>query len=330
MIRAGLIALVSAVMVLCAPHPAHAMAKRPVDLATQEASVRQLQQLDQRLFATGWRMVAANAPFCDNAAGRTGMMVQDAAGFDDPALIRRTLSLSGDIAVEAVAPDSPAEAAGLQPGMTLLAIGDRNLAAIPPGKDGWERAAAITSLIEDAAAAGPVEVRFAAPGEAEPRSATIIPAPACASRFEVVTARKAYASSDGNRVMIGTKPLAAGIADDELAALVAHELAHNLLRHNARLREAGGPARQRPSEADADRLAVWLLANAGYDPAALVRLLTRIGPDFQVWFIGTPSHGKWQTRVAAVEREIAAMEAARGSATLADWRRDFVETLGAP
>ena len=108
----------------------------------------------------------------------------------------------------------------------------------------------------------------------------------------------------------------------EMAAAIAHELAHNILRHRARLDAAGvdrGLGKQfgrsarlfKQTEVEADRLSVWLLAGAGYDPAAAARFWTRFGqrkgrPLFQA---GT--HPNWRDRVAALETEAAAVAAAR-------------------
>ena len=53
----------------------------------------------------------------------------------------------------------------------------------------------------------------------------------CASRFQVVAGRSLNARADGRYVQV-TTALAAYAADDqELAAVLAHEFAHNVLRH---------------------------------------------------------------------------------------------------
>src|SRR3546814_2491582 len=73
-----------------------------------------------------------------------------------------------------------------------------------------------------------------------------------------------------------------------LAAAVAHELAHNILRHRERLDAAdvarglfkgfGRSARLfRQTEIEADRLSAWPMRGAGYDPPAAVRFWGRFG-----------------------------------------------------
>ena len=53
-----------------------------------------------------------------------------------------------------------------------------------------------------------------------------------------------------------------------LAAVLAHEFAHNVLKHRAWHEANGGRKRAsvRLTEREADRLSPWLLANAGLDP----------------------------------------------------------------
>src|SRR3546814_10090738 len=105
--------------------------------------------------------------------------------------------------------------------------------------------------------------------------------------------------------------------DDELAALVAHELAHIVLRHPERLTAAhvsrgmfsifGRNARLiRTTEIEADRLSVVLLANAGYDPMAAARLWRDHGKRLgDGGLLAGTTHLGLEDRIALVEREAA-------------------------
>ena len=142
----------------------------------------------------------------------------------------------------------------------------------------------------------------------------------CASRFLILPSRQLNAFANGRSVQV-TSRLAEEVGrEDELAAILAHEFAHHVLRHRARL-DASGVARGmmrnfgrnarliRATEEEADRLSVWLLARAGYDPQAAVRFWTWFGRrGFNM--LGSPTHGGWRSRVARLEAEIAAMRAA--------------------
>ncbi|WP_260582134.1 M48 family metalloprotease [Sphingopyxis sp. PET50] len=133
-------------------------------------------------------------------------------------------------------------------------------------------------------------------------------APGCASSFRIERGGP-QAAANGQLVRV-TLRLASSIADDaEFAAVVAHELAHNILRHRERL--AGGRAvgLVRATEIEADRLSVWLMADAGYDPRAAIRFWERHPKPL----IRDASHPPRRERIAAIEAEIEAMGAARAT-----------------
>ncbi|MFA9201437.1 MAG: hypothetical protein ACEQR8_09695, partial [Cypionkella sp.] len=112
--------------------------------------------------------------------------------------------------------------------------------------------------------------------------------------------------------------------EDELAAALAHEFAHNLLAHRAWLKGAGRKAKNiRLTEREADRLMPWLLANAGYDPAAAVRFFRKWGPGNDGWIFRAPTHDGWDERAEAVEGELPLIARVRASGGAADWRAHF-------
>jgi predicted Zn-dependent protease len=123
-----------------------------------------------------------------------------------------------------------------------------------------------------------------------------------------------------------TTAIAAYVADDdELAAVLAHEFAHNILGHRVRLDAARvsrgffgnfgrSAARIRETEIEADRFSVYLLDRAGYDPAAAVRFWTRFGQR-GLNFLGSPTHPNWRARIASFETEIAAIRRAHMQGT---------------
>lgn len=125
----------------------------------------------------------------------------------------------------------------------------------------------------------------------------------CASTFWVDNRRKKEAGSDGEHVRVSSGLVDFLDEDDELAAVAAHELAHNQLGHPALLDglKKGRAKTVRQTEIEADGLSVWLLANAGYDPHAAIRMWRRLGPRQSK----TP---RLPERLAIVESEIAALE----------------------
>lgn len=64
-------------------------------------------------------------------------------------------------------------------------------------------------------------------------------------------------------------------SDEEIAAVLAHEIAHAALRHWARKQFAGETKREAEYETEADLRGMTYLARAGYNPTAMVRIFGR-------------------------------------------------------
>ncbi len=279
-----------------------------------------LMREDARLQALGYRLARANAPLCA-ATPVLGLLLLDAESFAAPARIRAALGLKGDIAVDAVADGSPAALAGLRAGDEVVAIAG---APIPPkakGAPDYARLRDLHDRIDTALGArGSVELVLA-----DGRTLTLNPVPACASRFELLTSGD-RALADGARVLISRRALAQTPSEDAAAYLVAHELAHNVLRHKARLSRLGRTVGAiRDTEREADLLALWLMANAGYDPAAAAPFLRVVGPKGLLALIQEPTHDRFETRARKVEAELAVLRATLpGPDGLRDWRGRFL------
>jgi Zn-dependent protease with chaperone function len=128
--------------------------------------------------------------------------------------------------------------------------------------------------------------------------------PVCASTFWVDARSKRDAGANGEQVRVTSGLIDFLSEDDELAAVAAHEIAHNQLGHPALLDglKKGRAKAVRATEIEADQLAVWLLANAGYDPRAAIRMWQRLGPR-------QSRSPRLAERVTIIEREIAALNA---------------------
>ena len=266
-----------------------------------------LQQRDRQHFDAGWRLATGNAPWCTDAVPKLGFQVLDAAGFEDADAVRRDLGLTGDLAVGAIAPGSPAERAGIAAGDTLIALNGVPLESrFPRAKPSWQRLIDVT---------------------AAPRTVTVTPAPACPTRFEVID-RGGKASAEGTRVMLGRDFVGFDYPADEFAAAVAHELAHNFLEHDAWLDRNRRTRRHvRRTEREADRLMPWLLANAGYDPAAAVTFMTRWGSRHDAGILMIRDHDGWDERAEFIEGELPLVAERMAREGRADWRTHFAREI---
>lgn len=286
----------------------------------QQSPYAALAATEARVATIGFRLTTANAAWCPVRQPQFGWI------WGDPRLYaadRRTEALAAYGAVDqlhpyiaALAPHSPAASAGMKVGTPVTAIAD---APVPDGA-GDHPFARITA-IEGSMAALPVDTAIALHVGAG-RIVSLTPVAGCVSDFRVEANERPAAVADGRMVLVN-QGLADFAADDaELAAAIAHELAHNILRHRARLDAAGvdrGLGKQfgrnarlfKQTEVEADRLSVWLLAGAGYDPAAAARFWSRFGqrkgrPMFQA-----STHPNWRDRVASLEAEASAIASLR-------------------
>lgn len=292
-----------------------------IDLAAERAAIERYQAFDQRLQDVGWQMVHGNAPFCDRRILSIGLQLQDLKSYGGPEVARRALGLSGDFAVQTAARGSPAAETGLFPRNREIAqlerfnpnewvAGDRLY---------WQRLTLAHDHVDETLAEnGAITIHFAG-GE----QTRIAPVEVCATRFELMgEGRKAVA--DGDRVVIGIDFPAFQYSEDVFAGVVAHELAHNLLRHAEWLdRNGRGRRNIRQIEREADRLMPWLMANAGYDPRSAQTFMEEWGSRHDGGWLRARTHDGWDERAEFIAAELPKIYALLESTGEADWRTHF-------
>ena len=250
--------------------------------------------------------------------------------------------LDGAARIRRVAPSSAAAAAGLRRGDELLAIGGEPAAG---SARGLRAAARRLAANPDYA---PVTLRLRRGGRELER--VVKPRAACRSEVGIAPGAEINAYADGSRVGVARGMLNFVDSDEELAFVVGHEIAHNVMDHVDIMRgnmligtilgglldiaaasggvytggaissagmEAGRLAKSAELEAEADYIGLYMLHNAGFDISGGADFWRRMGAEGGSLYASS-THPTTPQRFIAMRKTIAEIQgkAARGEPTL--------------
>lgn len=295
------------------PIPAHAESVASTGQGPQSTDIMQLRALhaaDQRLATIFWRISTGNVALCDPTRAAIGVLLHARSSYEgsyrDAA--QKLFHFAGEVAVESVFADGPAATAGLEPNDTIIAVNGSPLG----DEKGPEAVAAADRAIATAGRGG--VVRLTIIRNDERHTIAITPRKACPGRVELDVESGRGAETDGKVIQVSTAMVNAVPSDDQLAAILAHEYSHVILRHPERLTAAGvhrgllsvfGKSHRliRLTEEQADRLSVYLMVNAGYDPMAASRFWHGVGRQISGGFLSSGTHMGWKQRAEMTARE---------------------------
>jgi hypothetical protein len=301
---------VCALALTAAPSPA---------AADEAAALSALAAQDLRVATVAFRLLTSAGPLCPDKVPVTGLLVHELRQYAvalRPAAVR-AFGFAGLPVVLSVVPGSPAARAALIVGDAIVTVDGVDVARSPvpdrraPSEEGTE---ALESRLAAALPRGAVSIAVERAGIV--RQMQIEPVQACDSTVQLEPGRRYKAWSDGRAVAITSALAVAAEADDELAAVIGHEIAHNILHHAAILRaqgvtrglasRIGAKARKvRQAESEADLLGLYLAARAGYDAAAAPRFWARFGPTHGGGIFADATHPSWRERKAALAQAAA-------------------------
>jgi Zn-dependent protease with chaperone function len=203
---------------------------------------------------------------------------------DRQALIDR-YGLDRGPGILAVMDGSPGAQAGLTAGDVLLSVNGRAFPsplamAAQPERKRWRKSVeASEALLEEQLRLGPAKLVVLRDGRALEMGIGSLPG--CPARVRLARSSQVNAFATGTYVVVTTGLLGFTRDPNELAIAVAHELAHNILKHRDRLEAQNVPtgflrgfgknaSRIRATEEEADRLGIKLAWAAGYDVSAAI------------------------------------------------------------
>lgn len=292
--------------------------------AGEQQSLLGLRALDAQVATIGHRLAVGSIDLCAERQWLPGFAVHDLSqyggAYREAAI--RAFGLDRGPGVLALARGGPAERAGLRQDDVLISADGMALVTVSNERGRtFDQTEHILDLLDQAFADGRAEFEVLRGPE---RLRLAVGADrGCASRFQVVPSRRLNARADGRYVQV-TTAIAEYVQDDqELAAVLAHEFAHNVLRHRIRLDQAGiargflgnfgrNARLIRETEAEADRMSVYLLDRAGFDMTAPIRFWSRFGRR-GLSFLSAPTHPNWRQRILLFEAEVARIREAHNA-----------------
>jgi hypothetical protein len=252
-----------------------------------KASLLTLQRDDQRVADVAWRIASRNMDSCPKLWASIGVSLQHVSQYTPAyrAAAKAAFGLDNTYpSILAVAEGSPASAAGLTPNDTVRAVNGASLA----DKNRSQKSTASYDAVSDAMAALEALPEHRAAILSIERGGqrlefSVMPQNVCRSRVELAPGNAINANANGLVAQISGSLVDWVESDDELALVIAHEMAHNLLDHPKRLSEKSALSglatslglsgrAQRQMELDADRMGIIMAASADYN--------YKIAPDF--------------------------------------------------
>jgi hypothetical protein len=206
---------------------------------------------------------------------------------------QQSLGLDERLQVMQILDGSGAMQAGLKRGDILQAIQDQRL---PTGAQAEpETARLLPPILKNLA-----EIKITVLRQSQQITVTVPLTLACAFAIDVGNSQHFNAYADGRRILLTRGLLDSLSSDEDVAVIIAREISHNILQHAKQLQQtatlsavidsllafkpdlntvsASNGIKVMPEKMDqeADRLALYMLARANYDPANFSRVLKRL------------------------------------------------------
>lgn len=264
--------------------------------ASESQTLQSIVSLQNRLYRVAAPLLVKNTELCKgNARNLLGFTAKNKYSWTDElsSAAESDLGMDDTLQVMNVLTNSGAAKAGIRHGDRLVSADGK---PFPPGRDAQRGAAII--LVPIVKSKNSVKLVVSRGGSLLTMNVPLTRA--CDYSIELGNADNVNAYNDGRRVMITRGMMNFTSNDDELAYVMAKEMAHNSLQHAAKQKMTGTVAdiidnlmqvhpdmttmsgssgvRPTPQELDAaaDTLAVYMVARAGYSVDGEIPFWTRL------------------------------------------------------
>jgi membrane-associated protease RseP (regulator of RpoE activity) len=191
----------------------------------------------QRVEDIAFRIMVANQDLCSDRAPRMGLYWKTAEAFNDKtrSAAVEAFQLGDGPTITQVVANGPAAAAGLQPGDAIVSV---NGEAAPRGKAASEK---LAKRVGELLGSSTAPMTFVVRRAGLEQTLAVTPVMACAYGVEVEESPDINAFADGKSIHVNRPMLRLAATDEELALVIAHEIAHNgqhhiqAKQHNARM-----------------------------------------------------------------------------------------------
>ncbi|MBU1040154.1 MAG: M48 family metalloprotease [Proteobacteria bacterium] len=322
-IAPALLALLLTLLTACAPQRnlpqvqgglVEAEAKKQQELAVREYMAK-LDRMDR----VAWAIRSKNVDLCgEHTAYRLGLNLAEAEDYpkDQREIIQNALGIQARPTVYIITRGGPAEAAGVQRGDVLLSVAGQEVKNKKHALEHLDKALASGSSIPMAVERAGLRHELSVP-----------PAKVCAYDVFLKTDNMINAFADGSKITVMTGMMKFVQTDDELAAILGHEMAHNTEGHikaktgNALLGmllfdlpiailtgvnpNTGGQIGQQlysqEFEHEADYVGLYFTARAGYDIENVADLWRRMAVENPGAITMGSTHPSTSARYVALE-----------------------------
>ena len=264
--------------------------------ATRDPALDGLLQRQERVYRVAAPLIIKNAVLCrTQARPLLGFTAKNQYSYSPELAVaaRQSLGLDERLQVMQILDGSGAMRAGLKRGDILQTIQDLNIPTGPQAEP--ETARMLSPILKNLS-----ELTITVVRQNQPITVNVPLTLACAFAIDVGNTQHVNAYADGRRILLTRGLLDWLSTDEDVAVIIAREIAHNVLQHAKQLQQmatlsividnlllfkpdqvaanSSNGIKITPEKMDqeADRLALFMLARAGYDTANFTRVMQKL------------------------------------------------------